>query len=173
MNKNELNLYRGDFGFRVAGILIYNGRVLLCTDDLVDFWVLPGGSVNLFESSEDALIREFQEEIGVNIEIERLLWVVENSFILDNQKVHGIGLDFLVNLTEPDQILSQEQFTGVENDYSPTGTRYANIESLTLIFRWFDIDELDSIVIKPEIYHQALKDIPDHPVLYRNLELQE
>jgi hypothetical protein len=69
--------------------------------------------------------------------------------------------------------LTEQQFPGVEDHYHPPGTRYEDIESLTLIFRWFDIDELDSIVIKPAIYHQALKDIPDYPVLYRNLEIQD
>ena len=42
------------FGYRVAGVLLNNGKVLLSTDDQVDFWVLPGGGVKPFESSEEA-----------------------------------------------------------------------------------------------------------------------
>jgi len=172
MNKDKTTLYQGDFAFRVAGILIHDGRVLLSTDDQVDFWVLPGGGVNLFESSEEALVREFREEIGVTIEIERLLWVVENSFIFDNQKFHGIEFNFLVRLNEMDEILSLDQFTGVEDDFKPSGTRYEDIERLILNFQWFEIDKLDNITIKPAIYHQVLKNIPEHPVLYRNLEIR-
>ncbi|GAI02982.1 unnamed protein product, partial [marine sediment metagenome] len=57
--------------------------MLLFTEDLIDFWVLPGGSIKMFESSEEAIKREFQEEISVSIKVERLLWIVENSFELD------------------------------------------------------------------------------------------
>lgn len=61
------------FGFRVAGVLLNQGKILLSTDDHVDFWVLPGGGVKPFESSEEAIKREFREEMGVEIEVVRLL----------------------------------------------------------------------------------------------------
>ena len=63
------------FLYRVTGILLNKGKMLLSTDDYVDFWVLSGGSVKLFESSEDAIKGEFQEEIGVKIEVFPIIWV--------------------------------------------------------------------------------------------------
>ncbi len=45
------------FLYRVTGILLNKGKMLLSTDDYVDFWVLPDGSVKLFELSEDAIKR--------------------------------------------------------------------------------------------------------------------
>ena len=162
----------GNFGFRVAGILLKDNKVLLQTDDLVDFWVIPGGSVKPFESSEEAIKREFLEEMGVEIEVGRLLWIVENSFVFDNIKMHGIGLDFLVKPIEWSEKLSKEEFTGVEDDFHPDGTRYEKIKDLKITFRWFDIAELDTITIKPKVYHEALKNIPDQPKILRNLEVK-
>jgi 8-oxo-dGTP pyrophosphatase MutT (NUDIX family) len=159
-------------GYRVAGVMLNRGRVLLSTDEQVDFWVLPGGSVKPFESSDKAIRREFREEIGVDIEIVRLLWVVENSFVFDELKVHGIGLDFLVEPLEWKGKITHEEFYGLETDYKVAGTRYERIDELELTFRWFDIAELDTIEIRPRVYHRALRQIPEHPVLLRNLEVQ-
>ncbi|NPE09726.1 MAG: NUDIX domain-containing protein [Asgard group archaeon] len=162
----------GSFGYRVAGVLINDGRILLFSDELVDFWVIPGGGVKLFESSEQAIIREFQEEIGVTIAVERLLWVVENSFTFDNQRVHGIELTFLVKSLDSEEKLAQDEFFGYEKDLQAIGGRYKNIENLKMNFRWFHPTELDSITIQPKIYNDELKNIPDYPKLLRNLEIE-
>ena len=64
-------------------------------------------------------------------------------------------------------------FYGIEDDFKTVGTRYEHLEDLKLTFRWFDIAELDTVTIKPKIYHEALKNIPEHPVLLRNLEVDK
>ena len=161
------------FGYRVAGVLLHKGKVLLSSDDHVDFWHLPGGGVKPFESSEEAIKREFREEIGVEIDVVRLLWIVENSYVFDDIKVHGIGLDFLVKPVEWTGKITREVFSGLEDDYKAVGTRYEHLEELRLTFRWFDVAELDTITIRPQVYHKALKQIPDHPVLLRNLEVKQ
>jgi len=43
------------------------------------FYVIPGGSVEANENSRQASIRIAKEELGINIEVERLLAVVEIS----------------------------------------------------------------------------------------------
>lgn len=42
-----------------------------------ELWVIPGGGVELGELTKDAGIREVKEETGLDIEISRLLWTVE------------------------------------------------------------------------------------------------
>ncbi|MBK5113516.1 MAG: NUDIX domain-containing protein [Candidatus Heimdallarchaeota archaeon] len=159
-------------GYRVAGVLVKDERVLLFTEGLIDFWVLPGGGVKIFESSEQAIKREFQEEIGVTIAVDRLLWVVENSFIMDEKKYHAIELTFLVSPLDSEEKLTQEEFIGYEKDLTLLEGRYKDVKDLKMTFRWFHPNELDSITIKPDIYHEALKNIPDHPTLIRNLEVK-
>ncbi|HUU79534.1 MAG TPA: NUDIX domain-containing protein [candidate division Zixibacteria bacterium] len=171
---NDSKVFLGEFCFRVAGILMNKRRILLQTDDLVDFWVIPGGGVKLFESSEQAIKREFQEEMKLKVEVDRLLWIVENSFIFDNTKLHGIEFTFLVKPLNEISGFNQREFHGIENDITvPTESIYKEHEDLKLTFRWFKPEELDSITIKPDIYTNELKNIPSHAKLIRNLEITE
>ena len=165
---------KGGFCFRVAGVLLNKGKILLQTDDLVDFWVLPGGGVKLFESSEQAIKREFKEEMKLDVEIDRLLWVVENSYEFDKTKSHGIEFTFLVRPLSKISGLKQQVFQGIENDLIvTTESIYKDQKELKLTFRWFHPTELDSIIIKPDIYKNELKNIPKQPKLVRNLEIKE
>ena len=51
------------------------GRVLLCHRRDVEVWNLPGGGVESGEMPTDAVIREVEEETGLEVEIERLVGV--------------------------------------------------------------------------------------------------
>ncbi len=60
-----------------AGCLIFDeqGRVLLVEPGYKPTWEIPGGVVELDESPKEACQREVQEELGLDIEIGRLLIV--------------------------------------------------------------------------------------------------
>lgn len=47
------------FGYRTAGVLIKNGKILLQRERNGDEYAVPGGHVKLGERSDDALKREF------------------------------------------------------------------------------------------------------------------
>lgn len=59
----------------VTGILfsLDKSQVLLIERRDVPVWVLPGGGIEEGESSEEALIREMQEETGLRVEVKRLV----------------------------------------------------------------------------------------------------
>ncbi len=65
-------------GVRVA-IRDDAGRILMVKQhhENKDIWMLPGGAIEKDENSEQAAIREVLEETGIEIEVERLLWHVE------------------------------------------------------------------------------------------------
>src|SRR5918998_511860 len=86
--------------YRVAGVCIHDGHVLLHREEKDDFWVMPGGRPRLFESSRDALAREMDEEIATRVEILRLLWVTENFFTYGGVPFHEIAFYFLMSLPE-------------------------------------------------------------------------
>lgn len=56
----------------VKGILVRGGRVLLGANDRGE-WELPGGHIEAGETPEEALVREFREETGLNVQPRRLV----------------------------------------------------------------------------------------------------
>lgn len=112
-----------------AGILaIENGKVLLIkrgNEPNKGLWSIPGGLVKLGESPEEAAIREFKEETGLNAIIEKLLGIF-NIVIKDNEgkiKYHYIVVDYL------GKVIGGELKPGSD----------------VLDAKWFDINELKNI----------------------------
>ena len=69
------------FKYRVSGLLVVDNKLLVCKINNNNFYCLPGGHVELFENSRDAIIREFKEETLIDVKVERLLYLTENFFI--------------------------------------------------------------------------------------------
>lgn len=59
-------------------------------------WEAPGGAVDFWEKREDAVKREMNEELGVDIEIIEVLQVVDEILPLDKQ--HWVGTSYLVKI---------------------------------------------------------------------------
>ncbi|RKX74152.1 MAG: 8-oxo-dGTP diphosphatase MutT [Spirochaetes bacterium] len=61
----------------VAGVLKKDGHVFLARrkrgTSFERMWEFPGGKVENGESPEDALIREFREELGIDIKVKRFI----------------------------------------------------------------------------------------------------
>jgi len=98
--------------FRTAAVVIRDGHVLLLRVEPHPYWFLPGGRVELGESSEAAIVREMLEETGTRVRIERLLWMGENFW----ESVHEIGFYFLATMPPDSHANRAEQFFGEEGD---------------------------------------------------------
>ncbi len=81
--------------YRIAGLCIHDGYVLLTRPDQDDYWILPGGRVELLEDTRTTLRRELLEETGYEAQIGNLLWIVENFFDLDELERFNFQLAFL------------------------------------------------------------------------------
>ena len=81
---------------RVCGLCIEDEEILLVNHHSLnkngDFWGPPGGGMDFGQSAEENLKREFIEETGLNIEIERFLFVHEYL----SPPLHAIELVFKV-----------------------------------------------------------------------------
>ena len=142
----------GHLNYRVAGVCIHDGHILLHRDEKDDFWVIPGGRPRLFEPSRDALVREMDEEIATRVEVLRLLWVVENFFEYFGERLHEISLYFQMSL--PD-----------DSPFRDVGTDFMGKEGdVTLLFHWFRIDEIEGVRLLPAFLRTALSALPDSPL---------
>ena len=65
-------------GVRVV-ILDNRNRMLMVKQEHEDreIWMVPGGGIEEGESSADAAVREIKEETGLDIEVGKLIWHVE------------------------------------------------------------------------------------------------
>jgi ADP-ribose pyrophosphatase YjhB (NUDIX family) len=141
------------FTFRVGGILIHHEHVLCQLASKEDFWFLPGGRAELGESASVTLLREMQEELGVHMKIDRLLYVVENFFKDPEDTWHELGLYFL--MTAPtDSYLNQ----------SLESIRRVDEVGNHLRFDWLPIRQLEEFLLYPICFQKALQKIPGHTV---------
>jgi ADP-ribose pyrophosphatase YjhB (NUDIX family) len=64
-----------------AGVIVQNEQKLLLVHHVIpgryDFWVCPGGGVQADESLEAAAKREVMEESGLDVAVERLVYIEE------------------------------------------------------------------------------------------------
>ena len=84
-----------------VGILIQKGEEYLIIKRAVEpdkgLWSIPGGLVEVGEKAKDAAIREAKEETCLEIQVKKLIGVVDKIILDDegNTKYHFIILDYL------------------------------------------------------------------------------
>ena len=157
-NKISISWEDDSFVSRAAGIMVDGEkRVLLSRLEDEDVWVLPGGVISLHEPLKEAVKREFIQETKFEVEVHRLLWILENYFVFNGKRTHEIGFYFLISPKEAKGVWEQDEFLGQEELHTPD-------RSWVLIFKWFDISKLNELNLKPSIFIELLKDIPEHPM---------
>lgn len=72
------------FRLRSCGIIIEDNKVLFSSNEVNDYLYSVGGGVHVLEDTKSACERETREETGIDYEIDRLLWISEQSFKGDN-----------------------------------------------------------------------------------------
>ncbi|UWP83724.1 (deoxy)nucleoside triphosphate pyrophosphohydrolase [Dactylosporangium fulvum] len=106
----------------VGAAIISDGRVLACEraqpPEMAGKWEFPGGKVDPGETEEQALVRECQEELGVEIEVGQR--VGADISMLNGSAILRVYLATLVNRAQP-----------VPLEHSD--------------LRWLSHDELDSV----------------------------
>lgn len=144
------------FVYRVAGVALHQDRVLLHRADRDDFWALPGGRGEMMEPSSATLRREMGEEAGLDVTVDRLLWVVENFFNYSDKAWHELGLYFLMSFPPDSPVWARgETFEGQE--MFPDGRQ------LKLFFQWFPVASLDALTIYPSFLSAGLRALPPTP----------
>ena len=129
--------------FRIAAVLLRNNKLFVARDK--DAYALPGGHVAYGETSEETLVREFKEEVGVEIICNRLIWVEENFWKWGSRNAHNISFYYLVSLK--DDAALPEDFDEVMMDNS-------DVRML-----WVSLDDIPHLRIYPEFIKDKIGNI--------------
>ena len=125
---------------RVCGILVENEKILLVKHKYIGnqgiLWAPPGGGMKFNQSAEGNLKREFLEETGLLVSVEKFLFV--NEFI--NVPLHAVELFFKVRkeggdlmtgidpeMNGKEQIIESVEFLGQEELNSISQDQLHNI----------------------------------------------
>lgn len=142
----KLSIQDYKFKYRVSGILVVNNKVLTVKIANNDFYCLPGGHVEMFEDTKHAAIREFEEETGIKVDIERLTFICENFFNGNLGKMHELGFYYLL---KPQENIKTNDFEIIEKD---------KCGDVSLKFKWMDVDSVENF--KPEFLKDRIKSLP-------------
>lgn len=147
----------GMFNSRVVGVCIKENRIFLSKLKSDDYWTFIGGKVQLGESSDEAILREYREETGAELQVEHLLAVIENFFELDEQPWHQYMFFYLLR----DENNALKAFDGERavNDNSEA------------VYKWFELSELQNINIKPACTKEILQKLSANTRHYINRDV--
>lgn len=111
------------------GLAIKNNKLLVSEGfDKVKnetFYRCLGGGIEFLEKSEEALKREFLEEINVDITVKDFLGISENIFTYQGKKAHELILFYSIEIPDKNY---QEEYKVID-DHGET------------IAKWIDINE--------------------------------
>ncbi|PES97607.1 DNA mismatch repair protein MutT [Bacillus cereus] len=114
---------------RGAAIIVRDGKIALIKrvrDDEI-YYVFPGGGIEEGETSEEATKREVYEELGVHIEVKRLI-----------TKVKYEGTEYYYETYITDGVFG-----------SGKGEEFKHTDRGCYIPLWIPINELENVNIKP------------------------
>lgn len=139
--QNDILYFNDDyiFSYRIAGVLVRDGKILL-QKPKDDDYSLIGGHVSAFEATADTLKREFKEEIGADISVGSLIGVGEIFFNWGKKPCHQISLYYKVSLCDESQIPLDGVFSGYD-DFGNT--------RIDLDFCWVTLEEFEKAVVYP------------------------
>jgi 8-oxo-dGTP diphosphatase len=123
---------------RVCALLHWQGRLLLCRQEKPgkEYWMLPGGGVDVGETVMEALRRELREELGIEADVQFEGPIAVADSIAPRGTIsrkHVVHIMFAADL-------SHRSLEDVE-------TRDAAIKGARL----FSDEELDDVVLHPPI----------------------
>ena len=122
---------------RATALIVENGRLLVIEDK--DGFYTIGGALQVNEATEEAVVREVKEELGVASRAGQLAFIVENRFEQAGIYYHNIEFHYFVDLLEDAPLTMQE------------GTK-------SLPCRWLALEALSTVNLKPAFLKTALPD---------------
>ena len=127
---------------RVAAFITCDEKVLLSKNPKDDYLSLPGGRVQLGESTEEAIKREIKEELGIHIKNAKLTVISENFYIHKDLNIHEFLFIYKYN---------------IDNNLGKKLENSRILDKPKSILNWYKFEELKKLEYRP----QCLIDIPN------------
>ena len=137
------------FGVRATALIVEEGKLLVVEDE--DGFYTIGGAIQVGERTEEAVIREVKEELGVKAQARQLAFVVENRFEQAGVHFHNIEFHYLVDLLEDAPLTMQE-------------------DERQLPCRWIALNQLHTVPLKPGFLKTVL---PEWDGQLRHIHFEE
>lgn len=139
------------FELRAVAIVIRNDRILVMRHSKELYYYTPGGALKLHETARRALKRELEEELGLNVEPEQLLWVTESFSTEAETKecFHQVTFYYLVNAA-----VFPEWYA--ENDFECADRTEGKL-------CWKALTEMQTLNFHPAFIKNRLNNLPDLP----------
>lgn len=116
----------------VLGLAIKNGKILVSKGyDKVKnqtFYRCLGGGIEFLEKSDEALKREFLEELGIDITVKDFLGITENIFTFEGKEAHELVFFYSIDINDSDY---KEKYTILDMNKDN-------------IAKWIDIEDFKS-----------------------------
>ena len=140
------------FSYRVAGICVQNGKVLLQTTTGEDrSFAFPGGHVEFGETNEQTLLREFKEEIGADIRVGDLKWVAEVFFPWGKKPCHQICLYYMIDILD----------TEIPRDGVFLAKEHLEGRNFELEYHWIPLEKVEGLEVYPTQTAQLLQKLDE------------
>lgn len=137
-------------GVRTVGVLVRDGKILVQRDRDGNEYALPGGHIQIGETLEAGLIREYKEETGADISCLRMLWSEECFWEWKGKKAHNLSFYYLVELQE-------------NSDIPDTGEFVSHKDNCNVVIGWIPIEEIQNVTIYPEFFKEEIYHL-DEPI---------
>lgn len=148
-----LNVEDYKLNIRAAGIIVHDNKILTHRNVNKDHYCLPGGRIEIGESSAETIKREIQEELGKQVEITEYISTIENFFKMNGSKYHEIMFVHKIEFVDDEDKKITYDLKNIE------GKEY-------LQYKWIDLNKIEEYNILPKCIKEILKEkkFPIHKI---------
>jgi ADP-ribose pyrophosphatase YjhB (NUDIX family) len=150
------------YNYRVAGVAIRDGHIVVCREDDDDYVMLPGGRVEIGEASDFSLKREIAEEMAMDCAVGPMIFTSESFYGRVGERFHELSFIYELTLPETCRPGGAQPFLQRED------------EGHLLHFYWVKVDgpELANMRLMPPWLPEKLKSlsgVPEHVIFSEDM----